>query len=206
MSKGLFISMDGLDGCGKSTQVKNLANALNDLGYKVTKCVDPGGTQIGQTLREILLHNKSHIANRCEALLFMASRAQLVEQIILPALQDGSIVISDRFLLANVVYQGYGGGLNPTEIWQTGLLATGGLLPDLTFLLDLPVSLSRQRIGNPSDRMEQRPDEYFEKVRQGFIKEAELARQKIILLDASLPALMVSELIFEQVKKLLNQV
>ncbi len=204
MSKGLFISIDGLDGCGKSTQVQNIAKSLTDLGHKVVTCVDPGGTEIGQTLRNILLHHRLHITNRCEALLFMASRAQLVDQIINPALQDGAIVISDRFLLANVVYQGYGVGLNPNELWQTGLLATGGLIPDLTFVLDLSVSLSRQRIGKPSDRMEQRSDEFFEKVRQGFIKEAELARQQIIILDASLPALKVSELLLDQVSKLLK--
>jgi len=204
MPQGLFVSMDGLDGCGKSTQVKNLADRLGALGIKTTTCVDPGGTEIGKMLRDILLHHKTHIATRCEALLFMASRAQLVDQVILPALGNGEVVISDRYLFANIVYQGYAGGLDPDQIWQTGMLSTAGLIPDITFLLDLPVSVSRQRVGKPSDRMEQRSDEYFEKVRQGFLTEARVGRQKIKVLDALLPAGIVGDLIFAEVKDLLE--
>lgn len=204
MPQGLFVSMDGLDGCGKSTQVQNLADRLGALGIKTTTCVDPGGTDIGKMLREILLHHKTHIAIRCEALLFMASRAQLVDQVILPALRNGEVVISDRYLFANIVYQGYAGGLDPDQIWQAGMLSTAGLIPDITFLLDLPVSVSRQRVGKPSDRMEQRSDEYFEKVRQGFLTEAKVGRQKIKVLDALLPASIVGDLIFAEVKDLLE--
>ncbi len=204
MPKGLFVSMDGLDGCGKSTQVRNLADRLRDLGFKSTTCVDPGGTEIGKTLREILLHHKSHIATRCEALLFMASRAQLVDQVILPALEKGEVVISDRYLLANIVYQGYAGGLDLDQLWQTGLLSTGGLIPDITFLLDLPVLVSRQRVGKPSDRLEQRSDEYFEKVRRGFLSEAKIGRQKIKVVDALKSVSIVGDLIFAEVKNLLD--
>jgi dTMP kinase len=204
MTKGMFVSMDGLDGCGKSTQVKILANRLGDLGIKTTTCVDPGGTEVGKMLREILLHNKTHIATRCEALLFMASRAQLVEQVIVPALAKGEVVISDRYLFANIVYQGYAGGLDIDQLWQTGLLSTGGLIPDITFLLDLPVSVSRLRVGKPSDRMEQRSDEYFEKVRRGFLKEAESGRQNVIVVDALLPERNVGELIFSKVNNILE--
>ncbi len=196
--------MDGLDGCGKSTQVKNLAGKLGALGVKTTTCVDPGGTEVGKKLREILLHNKTHIATRCEALLFMASRAQLVDQVILPALEKGEVVISDRYLFANIVYQGYAGGLDIDQLWQTGLLSTGGLVPDITFLLDLPVSVSRLRVGKPSDRMEQRSDEYFEKVRRGFLKEAGTGRQNVIVIDALLPVDNVGELIFAEVNKTLQ--
>lgn len=198
------MSMDGLDGCGKSTQVRNLADRLSDLGFKLTTCVDPGGTEIGKTLREILLHHKSHIATRCEALLFMASRAQLVDQVILPALEKGEVVISDRYLLANIVYQGYAGGLDLDQLWQTGLLSTGGLIPDITFLLDLPVLVSRQRVGKPSDRLEQRSDEYFEKVRMGFLSEAKIGRQKIKVVDALKSVSIVGDLIFAEVKNLLD--
>ena len=204
MPKGLFVSMDGLDGCGKSTQVRNLANRLSDLGFKSTTCVDPGGTEIGKMLREILLHHKTHIATRCEALLFMASRAQLVDQVILPALEKGEVVISDRYLLANIVYQGYAGGLDLDQLWQTGLLSTGGLIPDITFLLDLPVLVSRQRVGKPSDRLEQRSDEYFEKVRMGFLSEAKIGRQKIKVVDALKSVSIVGDLIFAEVKNLLD--
>jgi len=204
MPQGLFVSMDGLDGCGKSTQVKNLADRLGALGIKTTTCVDPGGTEIGKILREILLHHKTHIATRCEALLFMASRAQLVDQVILPALEKGEVVISDRYLLANIVYQGYAGGLDLDQLWQTGLLSTGGLIPDITFLLDLPVLVSRQRVGKPSDRLEQRSDEYFEKVRRGFLSEAKIGRQKIKVVDALKSVSIVGDLIFAEVKNLLD--
>lgn len=203
MPKGLFVSMDGLDGCGKSTQVKNLADKLGSLGIKTTTCVDPGGTEIGKLLRDILLHHKTYIATRCEALLFMASRAQLVDQVILPALDKGEVVISDRYLFANIVYQGYAGGLDPDLLWQTGLLSTGGLIPDITFLLDLPVMISRQRVGEPSDRMEQRSYEYFQKVRRGFLTEAEIGRQKTVVVDALLPVKVVGDMIFAEVGKLL---
>jgi len=196
--------MDGLDGCGKSTQVENLADRLGSLGIKATTCVDPGGTEIGKLLREILLHHKTYIATRCEALLFMASRAQLVDQVILPALEKGEVVISDRYLFANIVYQGYAGGLDPDQLWQTGLLSTGGIIPDITFLLDLPVMVSRQRVGKPSDRMEQRSFEYFEKVRRGFLTEAEVGRQKTMVVDALLPVSVISDLIFAEVEKLIK--
>jgi len=204
MPNGLFVSMDGLDGCGKSTQVENLADRLGSLGIKATTCVDPGGTEIGKLLREILLHHKTYIATRCEALLFMASRAQLVDQVILPALEKGEVVISDRYLFANIVYQGYAGGLDPDQLWQTGLLSTGGIIPDITFLLDLPVMVSRQRVGKPSDRMEQRSFEYFEKVRRGFLTEAEVGRQKTMVVDALLPVSVISDLIFAEVEKLIK--
>lgn len=204
MPKGLFVSMDGLDGCGKSTQVKNLADKLGSLGIKNRTCMDPGGTEIGKMLREILLHNKTHIATRCEALLFMASRAQLVDQVILPALEMGEVVISDRYLLANLVYQGYAGGLDLDLLWQAGLLSTGGIIPDITFLLDLPVSVSRERVGKPSDRLEQRSVDYFEKVRQGFLLEAEIGRQKIKVVDALQSVCNIENLIFAEVKNMLD--
>src|SRR5271168_3774657 len=111
MARGLFFSLDGLDGCGKSTQCRLLADHLRSQGMTVTTCVDPGGTAVGAQLREILLHHRQDIAPACEALLFMASRAQLVSEVIRPALESGRIVISDRYLLANVVYQGHAGGL-----------------------------------------------------------------------------------------------
>src|SRR5687768_16999826 len=152
--KGLFLSLDGIDGCGKSTQARLLAERLRAEGHTVTSCADPGGTPLGDQLRSILLQQKQTISLSAEALLFMASRAQLVADIIHPALNNGHIVVSDRYLLANVVYQGHGGGLDPEQLWEVGRLATSGLLPNLTLLLDLPVSLARSRRNRPPDRME----------------------------------------------------
>src|SRR5215831_17025192 len=110
-TRGFFLSLDGIDGTGKSTQCRLLADWLRGRGCDVVQCADPGGTAIGDALRDILLHHRGELAPACEAFLFMASRAQLVAEVIRPALDAGRVVVCDRFLLANVVYQGYGGGL-----------------------------------------------------------------------------------------------
>src|SRR5690242_227605 len=135
MPPGLFLSLDGPDGAGKSTQLRLLADWLRGRGLPVTECTDPGGTDLGKQLRQILLGYKGQMGLRCEALLFMASRAQLVEEIIRPALTLGHVVVCDRFLLANVVYQGHAGGLDPEELWQVGRFSTAGVQPDLALVL-----------------------------------------------------------------------
>src|SRR5262249_28539762 len=137
MPRGAFLSLDGLDGTGKSTQCRLLAGWLRARGHAVTECIDPGGTAIGDVIRGLLLHHKASMSLACEALLFMASRAQLVAEVIRPALDAGRAVVCDRFLLANVVYQGHAGGLDVEQLWSVGRLATGGLEPDLTLVLDL---------------------------------------------------------------------
>src|ERR1700726_2574713 len=114
----LFLSLDGLDGTGKSTQCRLLCDWLRQQGREVTACVDPGGTALGERLREILLHHRGTMEPAAEALMFMASRAQLVAEVIRPALAQGQIVVSDRYLLANVVYQGHAGGLDVDLLWQ----------------------------------------------------------------------------------------
>src|SRR5262245_58532720 len=134
-----FLSMDGLDGSGKSTQCRLLANWIRSRGQRVTECADPGGTPLGDVIPDLLLARRREMTLASEAFLFMASRAQLTAEIIRPALERGEIVISDRYLLANVVYQGHAGGLDPELLWQMGRLATGGLEPALTFVLDVPV-------------------------------------------------------------------
>src|SRR5262245_59734233 len=156
MTHALFLSLDGLDGTGKSTQCRLLADWLRAQGRRVVECADPGGTPVGDVLRELLLDHRSAMTPACEALLFMASRAQLVAEVIRPALEAGQVVISDRFLLANIVYQGHAGGLDPTLLWETGRLATGGLEPDLTLVLDLPVAAALGRRKGMADRVESR--------------------------------------------------
>src|SRR6266851_8172175 len=172
MPRPLFISLDGLDGCGKSTQCRLLADWLGQQGQEVIQCADPGGTSVGDAIREILLGQRHDMALACEALLFMASRAQLTAEVIRPALAAGRTVISDRYLLANVVYQGHAGGLDPDQLWEIGRLATDGLLPNLTVVLDLPVELALTRLTGPADRMESRGAEYHTRVREGFLAEA----------------------------------
>jgi dTMP kinase len=183
-TRGFFLSLDGIDGTGKSTQCRLLADWLRGRGFDVVFCVDPGGTPLGQEVRQILLSGRHHLTPACEALLFMASRAQLVAEVIRPALDAGKVVLSDRFLLANVVYQGYGGGLDVEQLWQVGALSTGGVEPDLTLLLDLPLDAALARRGRPADRMESKPREYHERVREGFLTEARRRPDRIILIDA----------------------
>src|SRR5690349_333301 len=123
----MFFSFDGLDGAGKSTQLDLFCRWLAEQGHQVTRCYDPGCTPLGETIRKILLENKTTaISRRSEMLLFMAARAQLVEEVIAPTLAAGNVVVSDRYLLANVVYQGYAGGLDVAELWQIGRVATHG--------------------------------------------------------------------------------
>jgi dTMP kinase len=135
----------------------------------VVTCRDPGGTALGNRLRAILLDRDSvAISLRAEMLLYMASRAQMVEEVIRPALEAGRVVVSDRFLLATIVYQGHAGGLEAADIARVGQVATGGLLPDLTIVLDVAPEVARGRVGPARDRIEDRPAPYHERVRQGY--------------------------------------
>ena len=135
---GFFLVLDGPDGGGKTTQAARLADWLRERGFDVVACRDPGGTELGNRLRSILLDRHAvPISIRAEMLLYMASRAQMVEEVIRPALEAGHVVVCDRFLLATIVYQGHAGGLDPSEIAAVGKAATGGLFPDLTIVLDV---------------------------------------------------------------------
>jgi dTMP kinase len=186
MTRAPFLSLDGIDGTGKSTQCRLLVDWLNASGVPAVACADPGGTPLGDQLRQILLASWADITERAEALLFMASRAELVAKVIRPALDAGRVVVSDRFVAANVVYQGHAGGLSPEELWSVGDFSTRGLLPDLTVILDLPVEVAVARRGRSADRMEARGLDYLERVRRGFLAEAERQPAAIQVVDASL--------------------
>jgi dTMP kinase len=204
MSRAPFLSLDGLDGTGKSTQCRLLAEWLRGQGYAVTSCVDPGGTAVGNALRALLLDRRRDLDLTCEMLLFMASRAQLVAEVIRPALEAGQAVVSDRFLLANVVYQGHAGGLAPERLWDIGRLATDGLLPDLTLVLDLPPEQAAARRGRPADRMESRDRDYQNRVREGFLIEARRQAELIRVVDASQPVAEVHRQICKEVALVLG--
>jgi len=193
MPRPLFISLDGLDGTGKSTQCRLLAEWLRKQGQDVIECTDPGGTPVGDEIRDLLLGRRHDMSLPCEALLFMASRAQLTAEVIRPALAAGHTVLADRYLLANVVYQGHAGGLEPDKLWEIGGLATGGLLPDLTFVLDLPVDIALSRRTGPADRVESRDLAYHTRVREGFLAEAQRHPDIIQVVDASQPIQKVHE-------------
>lgn len=202
----MFFSIDGGDGVGKSTQVALLCQWLTQLGYSVVSCRDPGSTRLGEAVRELLLHRQDlHPSRRSEMLLYMAARAQLADEVIRPALQQGKIVVSDRYLLANVVYQGYGGGLDVESLWQVGEVATGGLMPDLTLLLDMPAEVALARIARTHDRMEQQGLEFHRRVREGFLKEAQRQPDRIVLIDADRPVELVQADIRAAVGKLLGR-
>lgn len=184
----MFITFDGGDGCGKSTQIKLLADRLAGRAVETVLCRDPGSTPLGDVVREILLRRKDlEICTTAEMLLFMTARAQMVEEVIRPAIQAGKTVLSDRYLLSNFVYQSFAGGLPLDAMRSVAQVATGGLLPDLGFVLDLPYETAQERIGSRGtpDRMEGKGEEYHRRVRQGFLELASLDPERYIILDAS---------------------
>lgn len=181
----MFFSFDGVDGAGKSTQIALFADWLRAKGYNVVECRDPGSTPLGERLRDILLsHHGMPIDRRSEMLLYMAARAQLVEEVIRPALEAGKAVISDRFLLANVVYQAYAGGLAIEDVWRVGAVAVNGVMPRLTFLLDLSPEAAAKRMNRELDRIEAQGSEFQQRVRDGFLTEA-AKRNDVVVIDAS---------------------
>ena len=185
-SRGLFLALDGPDGGGKTTQAARLVDWLRSLGREVVPCRDPGGTPLGDRLRQILLERAEvEPVPWAETLLFLASRAQLVETVIRPALAAGKVVVADRYLLANLVYQGVAGGLPVDAIRRVGEASVGGLLPDLTLLIDVPPAVARARVGAARDRMEDRPETYRERVRAGFLEAAATYPAPVVVVDGS---------------------
>jgi len=205
MARGIFLSLDGVDGAGKSTQCRLLGDWLRGQGRTVVQCHDPGGTELGKELRQLLLNYRGAMSMMTEAMLFMASRAQLVAEVIRPALDAaGHVVLCDRFLLANVVYQGHAGGLDLAALWTVGAIATGGIEPDLTFVLDLPPDVSQSRRKPSADRLESRGAEYFAKVRAGFLAEAARRPERFRVIDASPETDVVQKLIRQQLTQYLQ--
>ncbi len=181
----MFFVFDGIDGSGKSTQSRLFANWLAAQGREVVACRDPGSTALGDQLRALLLHDRTTSISRVsEMLLYMAARAQLVEEVIRPALEAGKCVVSDRYLLANVVYQGHGGGLDVEQLWQIGRVATQAIEPAITFLLDIDPTEAARRMQRPLDRMESQGHEFRQRVREGFLAEARRRPEAIRVVQA----------------------
>lgn len=182
----MFFSFDGIDGGGKTTQIGRFCDWLRLRGLDVIACRDPGSTSLGEAVRRILLDSRSTpIARRSEMLLYMAARAQLVDEVIAPALAQGKTVVSDRFLLANVVYQGHAGGLDVEGVRQVGQVATAGIQPDMTFVLDLPDAEAAARMNRPLDRMERQGDVFRAALRSGYLAEAARCPERIVVVDAA---------------------
>lgn len=185
MSKGLFITFEGGDGCGKTTQIKLLDEYLRNKGYKTLLTREPGSKGLGVKVREILLNYDGEVSPVCESFLFLADRAQNVDCIIKPALEDGTIVICDRHTDSSVAYQGYGRGLDIDRINMLNNIATSGLKPDLTIVLDVDVETSQKRVGAEKDRMESAGVEFFERVRQGFLEIAKQEPDRVKVVDST---------------------
>jgi dTMP kinase len=202
----MFFSFDGIDGVGKSTQMRLFEEALRRHELDVVICRDPGSTPLGEQVRDILLMSDSStpIGRRSEMLLYMAARAQLVDQVIRPALEAGRVVVSDRYLLANVVYQGHAGGLDPKQIWQVGRVATDGILPDCVFVLDMPVEAADGRLSRTLDRMENQGEDFRRRLRSGFLDEATRSEGLIHVVDADRPMEVVHADIWQIAVKLLS--
>ena len=181
-----FIALDGIDGSGKSSQIGPLVEWLQHRGCRVTSCRDPGSTPAGDAIRAILLDRHDlHLAPTAEMLLYMAARAQLVREVIKPSLDRGEWVVADRYLLANIVYQGHAGGLDPEVVREVGGVATAGLMPDLVLLLDVDLDVSAARLARPLDKLENRGDGYRRMVRAGYLAEAARQPDVIRVIDAN---------------------
>lgn len=183
--KGRFITFEGSEGCGKSTQSKLLYKYLKRKGYDVIYLREPGGTEISEKIRKILLDPKNHITPICETLLYMAARSELVNKVIKPALCKGRIVICDRFLDSTIAYQGYGLGIDINFIKRIGHLVSEGVKPDLTILLDLPVKRGLRYHKNKKDRIEKRSLAYHIRVRRGYLAlaKSEGERIKVVMVE-----------------------
>lgn len=204
---GLFITLEGGDGSGKSTQSRILVDWLEASGRTVVVSREPGGTDLGEELREIVLHRRGAIAPRAEALLYAADRAHNVATRVRPALERGDIVVQDRYLDSSVAYQGAGRVLGGDEVRDVSLWATGGLLPDLTILLDLDETSGRGRLADSRtryDRLESEADEFHARVRAAYLDLAAAEPDRFLVLDARDPVEAIAAAIRERVGALLS--
>lgn len=199
----LFITFEGGEGCGKSTQARLLLRKLEQQGIPTILTHEPGGTALGNEIR-ILLKRKqgSSISPQAELFLFAASRVQLVAQLIRPALQEGKVVICDRFTYSTIVYQGYGRGLDLATVSVVNTMATGNLNPDLTILLDMPSEQGLERRRSSKDRFELEDLSFHHRVREGYLKMATAEPDRWLLIDASLAKAKIAEIIWDKVRKL----
>ena len=202
--RGIFITLEGPEGAGKSSQAKRLAAALRRAGRRVVTVRDPGATRLGLQLRRMLLHRHAlKLSSMTEAMLFIAGRIQLVDERIRPALAQGAVVICDRFHDSTVSYQGFGGGADVAWLDQMGRHAIGGLMPDLTIVLDVPPSVGFARLRRSRDRMESKHAAFYRRVRQGFLTLARCEPRRIRVIDAAQSPSAVAAAILRGVRPLL---
>lgn len=207
-ASGWFITLEGGDGAGKTTQAERLEQWLGEHSRHVVRTREPGGTELGQKIREIVLHERGHISPRAEALLYAADRAHHVETVVRPALARGSVVLQDRYIDSSVAYQGVGRGLGAEQIRGVSDWAAEGQTPDLTVLLDLDVTVGRARVaaarGDVFDRLESEAETFHETVRRAFLAMADAEPTRFLVVDAAEPADVVQERIRAAVSGLLG--
>ncbi|MCW3492056.1 dTMP kinase [Microbacterium sp. SSM24] len=204
---GLFITLEGGDGAGKTTQAVLLEKWLTDAGRRVVRTREPGGTEVGRLIRDIVLHHRGEVAARAEALLYAADRAHHVEAVVRPALERGDVVIQDRYLDSSVAYQGAGRVLGTDEVRRLSMWATGDLLPDLTVLLDLDPSVARGRLDaddKPFDRLEAERESFHARVREEFLALAAAEPGRFLVLDATRRPEELSAAVQQRVSALLG--
>lgn len=185
MNKGYFITFEGADGCGKTTQLELLKDYLKNKRYDVVVTREPGAKGLGEKFREILLNYDGVVSDRCESFLFLADRAQNIDTIVKPAVSSGKIVLCDRHIDSSTAYQGYGRGLDIQQIKNLNSIATGGMLPDLTIVFDIDIETSMQRVGKNKDRMENSGVEFFNRVRNGYLELAKQEPDRIKVVDST---------------------
>jgi len=199
--RSLFVTFEGIDGCGKSTQLELSYKYLSGLGYKVTRLREPGSTPIAEKIRRILLDKKSSLSDTTELLLYEAARSEIVRQEIAPLLNSGHIVLCDRFYDSTTAYQGYGRGLDLKMVRQLHRVAVGGCRPNLTLLFDISLKLAAQRMGRRRDRLESQPQAFHRRVRRGFLEIAAHESRRVKVVDGSQPI----HAVFDEVRKHLNR-
>jgi len=206
----MLISFEGSEGSGKSTQIARLAAHLQRLGRDVVSVREPGGTEIGEQIRNIIVHNSKgdEMCAETELLLFTAARAQLVREIIVPALSRGAIVLSDRFLDSSTVYQGIGRNLALDPVHQINRFAVGNVMPDLTLVIDVPMEVSlariRQRANDVPDRMERENIGFYKKIRDGYLVLAKGMPERLSVIDGTKSEDATEKAIWSVVQKLIK--
>ena len=202
MKRSLFITFEGADGCGKTTQIKLLDEYLRAKGQATLLTREPGAKGLGVKLREILLNYDGPVSPNCESFLFLADRAQHVDCIIKPALREGQIVLCDRHTDSTVAYQGYGRGLDIEQIKMLNKIAVSGLKPDLTIVFDIDIDTSLARVGNNKDRMESAGIDFFNRVRKGYLEIAKKEPDRVKIINSSDTIENIHKKVVELVEKL----
>lgn len=198
---GLFITFEGADGCGKTTQLNLLAEYLRKKGLDVVTTLEPGGQYVCEKIRELVLLYKGEVSPNCEAFLYLASRAQNIDIVIKPAVKAGKIVLCDRHIDSTIAYQGYGRELDLQQLKMLNDIATSKFKPDLTLVFDIDVETSQARVGKEKDRLESAGKEFHERVRNGYLEIAKQEPDRVKVINAKDSI----ENIFEQVKRIIEE-